>query len=356
MTFASAGLRLAAVSLAVSGLPLRVQAQEPVRVVTSLSTYAAIAREIAGDRGAVTSIAQGDENPHYVQPRPSFLVQLQKADLFVTTGLDLELWVPALLDKASNGKINDGAPGYVTAYTGIKLLDVPTSMSRSEGDIHVFGNPHIWTDPINGILVGQNILTGLKRVSPANAAYFEQRFTAWKERVVRALVGDEIVTLLGIDAVFSLARDDKLPGFLDSKTYQGHPLADRLGGWLKTAQAFRGKKMVCYHKEWDYFSRRFDIPCVDYIEPKPGIPPTPRHVAEIITLMRDQHIPVLFSTNYYDKNQVETVAARTGAAAVIVPSNTGGAPGTDTFIDLVTLWVKSLAAPFEAAHASAPGK
>jgi len=104
MTFASAGLRLAAVSLAVSGLPLRVQAQEPVRVVTSLSTYAAIAREIAGDRGAVTSIAQGDENPHYVQPRPSFLVQLQKADLFVTTGLDLELWVPALLDKASTGK------------------------------------------------------------------------------------------------------------------------------------------------------------------------------------------------------------------------------------------------------------
>ncbi|MBI4499907.1 MAG: zinc ABC transporter substrate-binding protein [Gemmatimonadetes bacterium] len=333
-------------ALALLALPPDLQAQEPVRVVTSLSTYAAITREITGDRGAVTSIGQGDENPHYVQPRPSFLVQLQKADLFVTTGLDLELWVPALLDKANNRRINEGSPGYVTTYGGIRLLDVPATTSRSEGDIHVFGNPHIWTDPINGVLIGQNVLAGLKRVSPGDAAYFDQHFASWKEKVVRALVGDEITTLLGSDAVFALARDDKLRAFLESKSYQGKPLVGRLGGWLKIAEAFRGQKMICYHKEWDYFSERFDISCVDYIEPKPGIPPSPRHVADIMNLMREQHIPVLFSTNYYDRHQVETVAQRTGAAAVIVPANTGGAPGTGTYIDLVGTWVRALADPF----------
>src|SRR5713226_5233585 len=126
----------------------------PVKVVTSLTTYASVAREIVGDRGRVSSIAVGDENPHYVQPKPSFVPTLSQADLFVTTGLDLELWVPALLDKAGNPKVTEGGPGYVAAYTGIDLLDVPTSFSRTQGDIHVFGNPHIWTDPLNAVQIG----------------------------------------------------------------------------------------------------------------------------------------------------------------------------------------------------------
>src|SRR5437879_6425661 len=138
-------------------------APSPVRGVTSLTTYAAIAREIIGDRGAVTSIGTGYDNPHYVEPKPSFVPALAQADVFVTTGLDLELWVPALLDKANNPKVTEGGPGYVSAYTGIRLLDVPASFSRSQGDIHVFGNPHIWTDPMNAVQIARNILTGLKR-------------------------------------------------------------------------------------------------------------------------------------------------------------------------------------------------
>ncbi len=130
-------------SLTAPGTPR--PAASPVKVVTSLTTYAAIAREIVGDRGTVSSIAVGDENPHYVQPKPSFVPTLASADLFVTTGLDLELWVPALLDKANNPKVNEGGPGYVAAYAGIPLLDVPTSFSRAQGDIHVFGNPHMAT-------------------------------------------------------------------------------------------------------------------------------------------------------------------------------------------------------------------
>ena len=318
----------------------------PVKVVTSLTTYAAIAREIVGDRGEVSAIAQGDENPHYVQPKPSFVPLLASADVFVTTGLDLELWVPALLDKAGNPKVTEGGTGYVAAYQGIQLLDVPSTYSRSAGDIHVFGNPHIWTEPLNGIQIARNILTGLKRVSPQNADYFAAREKDFEDRVYRALYGDELVTILGGQTLSDLDREGKLFDFLNQRRYKGAPLADRLGGWLKQGLVFRGKEMACYHKEWDYFSREFGIPCVDYIEPKPGIPPTPKHVRELIELMQQRHVQVLLSPGYFDHSQIRAVAERTGAKAVIVPSNVGGAPGVNTFIDLINTIVGSLAQAF----------
>ncbi len=319
---------------------------DPPKVVTSLTTYASIAREIAGDRGDVTAIANGAENPHFVTPRPSLVLQLRNADMFVVTGLDLELWIPAIEDKANNAKVRPGSPGYVAASNGIELLDVPTSVSRTGGDIHAFGNPHIWTSPVNAITIGANILAGLERVAPENASYYEERFAAWKERIVRALVGDDLVELLGSDAVFDMARNHRLMDFLASQSYQGSPLVDRLGGWLKAGEPFRGGHMVCYHKEWDYFSRAFGVTCDDYVEPKPGIPPSPQHVADVIDLMKRRHIHVLFSTNYFDRNQVLSVAERTNATAVIVPSNTYGAPGIETYEDLVNLWVGELAAAF----------
>lgn len=327
-----------------TALPLA--AQRPVRVVTSLTTYAAIAREIVGDRGTVTAIASGDENPHYVQPKPSFVPLLGGADLFVTTGLDLELWVPALLDKAGNPRVSEGGAGYVAAAGGIDLLDVPASVSRTGGDIHLYGNPHIWTDPLNAVPIAHNILAGLTRVSPANALYFTARAKDFEQRVYDAMFGAELVRLLGGETLAKLAREGKLFDFLRTQTYRGAPLADHLGGWLAQARPFRGREVACYHKEWDYFSRQFALPCFDYIEPKPGIPPTPRHVQEIITAMRDKKIQVLLSTNYYDRNQVREVAQRTGAQAVIVPSNTGGSSGVTSYFDLINLWIAELARAF----------
>jgi zinc/manganese transport system substrate-binding protein len=323
-----------------------------VKVVTSLTTYAAIARDIVGDRGIVSSIALGDENPHYVQPKPSFVPTLSQADLFVTTGLDLELWVPALLDKANNPKVTEGGAGYVAAYADIDLLDVPTSFSRAQGDIHVYGNPHIWTSPLNAVQIARNILTGLRRVSPENADYFAGREKDFEDRMYRALFGEELVKVLGGPTLASLDRQGKLLDFLKARQYQGAPLIGRLGGWLKEAMVFRGKSVVCYHKEWDYFSREYDVPCIDYIEPKPGIPPTPGHVLEVINEMRAQHIQVLFSTNYYDRSQVLEVAQKTGARAVIVPSNTNGAPGINTYIDLMNLWISELVRAFGAGSAT----
>ncbi len=340
-----AALPIPMLILALTPAPAAAQGSH-LRIVTSLTTYASIAREIVGDRGTVTSIARGDENPHFVQPRPSYVLALKRADMFITTGLDLELWVPTLLDKASNPKVREGGPGYVTVFAGIDLLDVPANVSRSSGDIHLFGNPHIWTDPVNGLIIGEDILAGLKRLDPSGAAEYDRRFADFKTRVLRAYVGEDLLNLLGVDVVYDLAHQHKLWEFINAQQYQGKPLAEHVGGWLKQAEAFRGKSMVCYHKEWDYFSRAFGVPCVDYIEPKPGIPPTPRHVSDVITLMRVQHIHVLFSTNYYDFNQVRSVATKTNAVPVTVPSNTEGAEGTDTYIDLISLWVNQLGAAF----------
>jgi len=341
---------LIAIALAALATPLAAQsAGKPVKVVTSLTTYASIAREIVGDRGTVTAIANGDENPHYVQPKPSFVPLLGSADLFITTGLDLELWVPALLDKAGNPKVSERGVGYVAAYAGVPLLDIPTSFSRTQGDIHVYGNPHIWTDPLNAVLIARNILAGLKRVAPASSDYFTAREKDFENRIYDALFGADLVHILGAETLVKLDRDGKLLDFLRTQKYQGAPLSEKLGGWLAQAMPFRGRDVACYHKEWDYFSREFALPCFDYIEPKPGIPPTPRHVQEIITAMREKKIEVLLSTNYYDRNQVLEVAQRTGAKAVIVPSNTGGGSGATTYFDLMNSWVSELSRAFGAA-------
>jgi zinc/manganese transport system substrate-binding protein len=341
-----------AVSLPGGPLPPRpLPTTGPVKVVTTLTTYAAIAREIVGDRGTVLSIAQGDEDPHFVQPRPSFLPALRDADLFVTTGMDLEAWVPALLDRANNGNVREGGRGYVAAFQGVRLMDVPTSTSRAQGDIHVDGNPHLQGDPINAIIIARNILAGLTRVSPDNAASFTGREQDFEQRILRALFGDDLVRILTPATIFELARTDRVMDFLRTTPYQGQPLLTRLGGWMRQAQAFSGREMVCYHMEYSYFSRRFGIACAGYVEPKPGIPPTPRHVEEIIDLMRTRHIPVILAANYYDRHEVLTVAERTGATALIEPDHTEGAPGVTTYFDLMNRWVTDLAHAFTAAGA-----
>jgi len=328
--------------------PPPVVSDPTIKVVASLPTYAAIAREIVGDRGSVSAIAQGDEDPHFVQPKPSFVALLRDADLFVTTGLDLELWVPALLDRAGNRKVAEGGPGYVPAYAGISLMEVPTSVDRTAGDIHVDGNPHIHTDPLNGIIIARNILKGLQRVAPAESAQWAAREQDFERRVLEATMGRELVQILTPATAYSLLESGKLDDFIGRQQYQGKPLADRLGGWLAQARVLRGKEMACYHKEWAYFSRRFGVSCITYIEAKPGIPPTPGHVQEVIALMRERKIPVLFASNYFDRRQIQQVAERTGAKAVIVSENAGGMPGTDSYFDLVGSWIAGLTSAFEA--------
>jgi len=327
-------------------LPDLASGQRQIRVVTTLPTYAAITREITGDLAQIDAIARGDEDPHFVNPRPSFAALVQRADAFVVTGLDLELWVPAILDRANNPKVNEGAPGHIVAYSGVKLLEVPDNVSRTSGDVHLFGNPHIHTDPINGIIVARNIAAGLKRVDGAHAATYDANLHAFEDRILRRLYGDQLVDMLGGETLFGLARNYEDWDFLSKQQFQGKPLTSYVGGWLAEGEPFRDRRMVCYHKNWAYFDARFRIDCAMFVEPKPGIPPTPSQVREVTDFMRTENIPVLFAAIYFNRSQVERVAARGGSRALSVPEHVEGDEGVDTYEQLVDLWVTRLARAF----------
>ncbi len=321
--------------------------QDRLQVVATIPTYASITRELTGDLAEVQAIARGDQDPHFVNPRPSFAAMVQRADLFIATGLDLELWVPAIMDRANNPKVREGAPGHVVVYAGVKLLQIPESVSRSEGDVHVFGNPHVHTDPVNAVIIARNIAAGLKRVDPQHAAAYDANLQEFEKQIMTRLFGEELLELLGAETIFDLARNHEFWEFARSNNYQGKPLTDYLGGWLKQAEAFRDQRMVCYHKNWAYFSERFRIECAMYIEPKPGIPASPGHVADVIQFMESESIPVLFAANYFSSSQVERVAARAGVKAVRVPEHVDGEEGVDDYWSLVDLWVTHLANAFQ---------
>ncbi len=338
--------------LTVGTLPA--EGQQRLYIVTTLPTYAAIARELVGDLADVEPIARGDEDPHFVNPRPSFAAKVQRADLFVVTGLDLELWVPAILDRANNAKVDEGGIGHVVAFSRIKLLDVPENVSRAGGDVHVFGNPHIHTDPINAIIIAQNIVAGLKRVDQAHSASYETNLADFERRIMERLFGRRLVELLGAETIFPLARNYQFWDFVKGQAFEGKPLTDYVGGWLEQGAVFRDQRMVCYHKNWAYFSARFRVECAMYVEPKPGIPPSPSHVRDVIDFIRTENIRVLFAANYFNRSQVERVADRAGIRGVVVPEHVAGEDGADDYFALVDAWVTRLAAAFEAPGSDQP--
>jgi ABC-type Zn uptake system ZnuABC Zn-binding protein ZnuA len=324
----------------------------PLRVVATLPDYAWAAKEIGGDLVAVEAICRGDQDAHFVRPKPSYQASLRRADLFITTGLDLELWVPALLDAAGNSKVLEGKKGYVAAWPGLTLLEKPASLSRSEGDVHIYGNPHIHTDPLNMVLIARNILAGLEKIDPQNAVLYREREKRLEDRLHRRLFGDELVDLLGGDTLARLARSGKLIEFLEGKEYPrgtGRKLESRLGGWMKQAEPLRGKSMIGYHKNWIYFTTRFGLTTAGFVEPKPGIPPTPRHVEEIINLIRDRGIRVILAANYFDPAKPEAIAAKTGARVAVVPMYSTGEPGVDDYERLIDTWLERLLEAFEEA-------
>jgi ABC-type Zn uptake system ZnuABC Zn-binding protein ZnuA len=322
-------------------------AAAPVEVVTTLSPYAAIAREVGGDRVRARSIARGDEDGHFVKPKPSFALMLRDADLFVTTGLDLELWAPVLVDKSGNRGIREGSPGYVNASQGVPLLEIPASTSRAAGDVHAFGNPHVFTSPLNAKIVAGNIAEGLERVDPAGAAAYDANLARFRRRVDEALYGKALADLVGASALDPLTRQGRLVEFLSARRYEGRPLLDRLGGWLGRGLAFRGRKIVTYHKNWIYFTDLFGLVVLDYVEPKPGIPPSARHVHELIQAMDAQGVDVLLAADYFSREQIAAIAERTGARAVVVPLGPTES-GPRTYFELVDLWVDGLADAFAA--------
>jgi ABC-type Zn uptake system ZnuABC Zn-binding protein ZnuA len=316
-----------------------------LEIVTTLPAYEAIAREIAGERANVQAISRGDEDAHFVKPKPSFALMLKKADVFITTGLDLELWVPVLIDKAGNRNIREGQPGYVSASQGVPLLDVPEVADRSGGDVHLYGNPHIFTSPLNVKRVAGNIARALEVADPGGAEEYRARLGRFVDRMNAALYGEELVKMLGADTLDSLARGGKLVSFLEGREFEGRPLIERLGGWLGKGLAFRDQKIVAYHKNWIYFADLFGLDVIDYVEPKPGIPPSARHVHKLIGRIADEEIQVLLAANYFSARQIQSISDRTNCNAVVVPLGPGG-DGPADYFSLVDLWVDGLAEAF----------
>ncbi len=315
---------------------------KPIRVVTTLPDYASIAQYLGRDKVATESIATGYQDAHFVSAKPSFARAMAEADLFVTTGLDLELWAPVLIDKSRNPRIREGAVGYVSAAQGMPLLDIPKNPNRSAGDIHIYGNPHIHTDPLRGVLIASNIRIGLKKVDPANSAFYDRNFEAFKDETHRRLFGAELVKLVGGDQLSKLAWNGQLDEFLDGNQFQGKPLRSFLGGWFKEASCLRGKEIVAYHKNWIYFTDRFGLKIANYVEDKPGIPASARHVVDLVNEIKARGIRALVTANYYDERAPRSIEEKTGAKAVVVPLSVGGTPEAKDYFDLFDIWLRAL--------------
>lgn len=313
--------------------------QDPVKVVATLPVYADLVRAIGGAEVEVTSIASTNEDSHFVRPKPSFALELRRADMFITTGLDLELWAPTLLDRAGNSRVSEGGTGYVTAYTGVELLEVPSAVDRSGGDVHLFGNPHLTTDPLRAIQVAANIATGLSRVAPERASTFRANLEAFRGEIHTRMFGAELVEAIGGETLENLAQSGALMDFLSAQELAGRPLINLLGGWLKAGEVLRGQQIICYHKHWAYFEDRFGVTCADYVEAKPGISPTPRHVAGLISRMKTQGIRVLIAAAHFDRGKVQSVAERGGASALMLPLYSNGEGGAEAYFALVDQWI-----------------
>jgi len=265
-----------------------------LKVVTTITDLQSIASLIGGEHVDVFAIATGFQNPHFVDPKPSYILKLTRADVFVTVGLDLEIgWVPPLLNSARNSKIEKGGEGYVDASMNVSLLQIPTSASRGQGDIHVFGNPHYWLDPLNGKIIARNIFEALVRVDPDHRSLYEANLKKFNE-------------------------------IIDLKTK----------AWTEKMRPYAGTQIIAYHNEWPYFEQRFGLQIVDFLEPKPGIPPTPSQLFKVINEMKRDHIKIIIISPYFTTESADLVARNSGGKVVTLATSVGANDRIKTYYDL----------------------
>jgi len=262
-------------------------------VITSTTDMAALAQEVGGDKINVEALAKGYQDPHFVEPKPSFLLKLRHTDLLIVVGLDLEIgWLPPLITQSGNPKIQVGGGGYLDASQFAEILDKPTgTITRAMGDVHPLGNPHYWLDPDNGRRIAKGIAGKFAELDPPDAAYFQQRFQDFDKR-----------------------------------------LSDAEKRWDAEMAPYHGRKVVTYHTSWSNFARHFGVAIDGYIEPRPGIPPTPQHTLEIINLMKRDNVKVVMVEPYFDLKTPNSIGAATGAKVIVMlPSVGGEKEATDYF-------------------------
>jgi len=279
------------------------QATAQLKVVATTPDLASVAREIGGDKVNVVALAKPTEDPHFVDAKPSFIVTLNRADALIEGGAELELgWLPPLLENSRNSKIASGAPGRIVASEGIRLLEIPTSFDRSKGDIHSLGNPHFMIDPVAAKVVAVNIARHFDQLDPKNAATYNANLARFNSR-------------------------------LDSK----------LAGWQRSLAPYRGAKIVSYHRDFIYFAQRFGLTIVDELEPKPGIAPSPAHLAQVIGEMKRDNVKIILVQPFQNRKTAETVARQTGATVIDAPQQPGAATNTASYFDNMDNLVRAIA-------------
>jgi len=280
-----------------------------VHVVTSIQDFSSITESVGGKRVEAFALSRGYQDPHFVEPKPSYILKLSRADLLIVAGLELEIgYLPPLLDQSRNEKIRPGAAGYLDASAGCDILERPSGVvTRAMGDVHPFGNPHYWLDPNNGRIIARAIAAKLTALDPPGAAEYKSNLAAFESKLAEA--------------------EKKWDGIL---------------------APYSGTEVVTYHNSWPNFLKRFNLKAAGYIEPKPGIPPSPAHTVEIINMIRDKKVPVILMEPYFDEKTPKSVADQTGAALLRFVPSVGGVPDARDYISLfdydVALLAKALAA------------
>jgi zinc/manganese transport system substrate-binding protein len=285
-------------------LPAPASAQGKLTVITTTEDLASIAREVAGDRASVESIARGYQDPHFVEAKPSFILKLQKADLLVVVGRELEIgWLPPLLQQSRNARIQLGAEGYVDASLKAQILEVPTGqITRAMGDVHPLGNPHYWLDPENGKRIAREIADKLSQLRPNDREYFQQRLADFTTR-------------------------------LDAAEKR----------WLATMAPYKGTKVVTYHRSFPNFAERFGLEIVGYVEPRPGIPPTPQHTLDLMNEMKRQNVKIVLVEPYFDLKTPNAIGRDTGAQVLVMPPSVGGTKDVPDYFKLFDYDINLLA-------------
>src|SRR6516165_2091544 len=274
--------------------PTPAQAKK-LRVITTLTDLASLTQEIGGDKVEVEALAKGYQDPHFVEPKPSFLLKLRSADLLISVGLDLEIgWLPPLITQSGNGKIQVGAPGYLDASQFAEILEIPQGkLTRAEGDVHPLGNPHYWLDPDNGRRIAKGIAAKLGELDPEDGAFFQQREKDFEQRLAEAELR-----------------------------------------WGAQMAPYRGRKIVTYHRSWPNFAKHFGLDVVGYIEPRPGIPPTPSHTIELVNMMKRENIKIQLIEPYFDLKTPNSIASMTGGKVVVMLPSVGGKPEVTDYFKL----------------------
>jgi ABC-type Zn uptake system ZnuABC Zn-binding protein ZnuA len=297
-------------SAALAAVPAR--AAGPLNVMTTTEDLTAIAREVGGDKIQVESMARGYQDPHFVEAKPSFVLKLNKADLLIAVGRELEIgWLPPLVNQARNAKLQPGGAGYLDASQSAHILEIPTGqLTRAMGDVHPAGNPHYWLEPGNGRRIAQSIQKKLSELDPGDAAYFASRYADFDKR-----------------------------------------LAEAEKRWDGLTAPYKGTKIVTYHRSWPNFAERFGLDVIGYVEPKPGIPPSPSHTLELIQEMKRQNVKVILVEPYFDLKTPNSVARETGAQVVVLAPSVGAEKEITDYIKLFDYDIAKLIAALKAGGA-----